>query len=146
MDQKQLKEYIVERSEAGDFDDAVHEWELDRVELSSDPETCPCGQFPIKELCWIKNKNNDITVFVGNRCIKRFMGVDHTALFTMIRKLDADAYATVPETVLNEAYGNRKINDWEWQFYFDIFRKRNLSVKQLDRKRIINVKIRNAFS
>lgn len=50
---RQLKDHILSLSNAATCEAAVKEWSLTGIYESDDPETCPCGHFPILEICAI---------------------------------------------------------------------------------------------
>src|SRR3712207_7040305 len=57
------------------------EWDLVAVEISEEFDHCPCGQ-EIKEHCYIRNRQNGNSTYVGNVCINRFIQIrseEHTS-------------------------------------------------------------------
>jgi hypothetical protein len=143
-----LPERIVELSKADMWRTAVKEWEPDGVDVleAEDMETCLCGHFPIKELCYIRNKENGNTAIVGNHCIKKFSAHDPAhAVFGDVPKIIASAKRILqnpsgsasPEMV---AFARKKglFSARDALFYNDIWRKRNLSFAQLKYKQRLN--------
>lgn len=64
-----LRHYCKEQN---DYDKMVEEWIVMNRVYSDDPQTCICGQYPINELCYIKHKETNETLCIGNRCIEHF--------------------------------------------------------------------------
>lgn len=138
-----LKAHIIGLSESDHWESAKLEWELDHVEVldvdpETPPETCPCGHFPIVEVCWIRNTLNGQCTFVGNVCVKRFFGMPADAVADGFRRVLAN-----PEKALNAAatefcHTQGWINDWERHFCLDTCRKRRMSGRQLEKRIQIN--------
>jgi eukaryotic-like serine/threonine-protein kinase len=55
---QQLRDAIIERSVAKNWDAARLEWRLNHIFEVDDPETCLCGHFPIIEICVLANRKN----------------------------------------------------------------------------------------
>src|SRR3546814_8241288 len=72
---ERLKAHIVPLSVSSTFDVARREWDLVGVEISEEFDNCPCGQ-DIKEHCYIHNRLNGNSTYVGNVCINRFIQID----------------------------------------------------------------------
>ena len=53
-----LTQSIIEKSESNTWGPAKNEWELDSIFDSDEQETCACGHFPIKEVCVLRNIQN----------------------------------------------------------------------------------------
>jgi len=68
---ERLKEHILSLSVSKNFEVAKTEWSLHSIEVSEEMDSCPCGQ-DIKEHCYIENKKNGNTTYVGNVCINIF--------------------------------------------------------------------------
>lgn len=145
MSQEQLHEEIIARSEATTWALARQEWGLKNIWMSDTAQTCLCGPHPIKEICEIENQVNGATTEVGNCCVNHFLGMNSEQFFTSVRKVRADGEASFNEATIEFAHGLGIITDWERGFYLDIWRKRVLSPKQLNRKRQINEKMMKHF-
>ncbi|MEM5370282.1 hypothetical protein V4C53_30170 [Paraburkholderia azotifigens] len=75
---------------------AKFEWEPAFVyfneETNSDgtkhrPGTCLCTHTPIIEHCVIKNRFNGKEATVGNCCVKKFLGVDESKVFSCLKRI-----------------------------------------------------------
>lgn len=137
-----LVKYLVPKSIADNFDDARREWFLDGMEINEGTIKCPCGQI-IKELCFIKNKHTQERVFVGNVCVKNFIGLDTGTAFAGLKRIKADPTANANIDLIEHAYDYGYIFDKEYAFLLQTCRKRKLSDKQLAWKEKINKRILN---
>src|SRR5690606_16058714 len=99
------------------------------------------SHFPIIEICVIKNKNNKNEAIVGNCCVKKFLGLPSNDIFSAMKKIKKDVEKSINAATLRYAFEKKWINTWEFDFYTDIFRKRNLTDKQTQKKKQINQKI-----
>lgn len=141
MSKYKLSKEIVALSEANTWYEAKLEWLLDNVYEAEEPETCLCGHFPIIEICVLRNKENHNSAVVGNCCVKKFIGLPSNKIFQAYKRVRKDDTKSVNAEALEHAYGKHWISDWEIGFYFDIMRKRNLSVNQARKKKEINTKL-----
>jgi hypothetical protein len=134
----QLIEKIVQLSQSKDWHEARFEWHLETIEDSEDPEECLCGQFPINELCWLRNTKNGNQALVGNVCVHKFMGIDSHKLFDCLRKIQKDDTKALNADLIEYANGKGWINNWEHQFLLTTVSKRSLTDKQVAKRRQIN--------
>lgn len=138
---ERLKEHIIPLSVASDFQTAKAEWRLVAIEISDEFDNCPCGQ-EIKEHCYIRNRLNGNETYVGNVCIKNFMGIDTGNLFDGLKRIAKDIDANANEDLIEHAWRMGYLHDEkEYMFLQSIKRKRKLSEKQLQWKRFINKRI-----
>lgn len=138
---QRLSAHILPLSAANDFHEACREWFLVDVQLSEDWGACPCGQ-GIKEHCYIRNRVNGNTTWVGNVCVRRFMQIDAGNLFSGLRRIAANDTASPTPDLID--YARRKgylYGDNEHKFLLDTMRKRKLTSKQLDWRQKINRRI-----
>lgn len=140
---EKLKDHILSLSEADDFDAARKEWDLINVEVSEELGKCPCGQ-SIKEHCHIRNNLNGNTTWVGNVCIKRFIGINTGQLFAGLKRIVQNPSANPNEDLIIYAdeFGYIYSKE-EYQFLMNIRHKRNQSQKQIAWKKKINRRIIN---
>lgn len=141
MSQERLRLEIVARSVADAWHSARHEWSLDEIYMSDEPDTCLCGHHPIREICVIENRENAAKVEVGNCCVNNFLGLESEQLFASVRRVKLDAGASLNADAIAYAFSRGIINEWERKFYFDIWRKRKLSPRQNKVKMKINAKV-----
>ncbi len=111
-----LREQILARSQALDWEVARKEWGLVTIFEAEEPETCLCGHYPIIEICEISNRITKHRAEVGNCCVKRFLGLRSDLIFSTIKRIRKD-----PDKSLNAdaaAYFKAKgvLNDWEYSF------------------------------
>jgi hypothetical protein len=139
---EKLKAHILPLSNSKNFYHAKNEWILVGVELNEDWDNCPCGQ-SIKELCYIKNQLNNQKTYVGNVCIKKFIGIDTGNLFAGLKRIAKDDTANANEDLIIHAYKLGYIFEKEYSFLMDTKNKRKLSEKQLLWKQKINNRITN---
>ena len=138
MSHKQLSAEIVQRSVATRWDEARLEWGLETVYFADEPDTCLCGHFPIIELCVLRNKKNGREAVVGNHCVKKFMGLPSEKIFAALRRIQRAREAALNPEAIDYVHGRGWINAWERNFYFDTWRKRELSVRQMQTRVNIN--------
>lgn len=136
-----LAKEIIKLSDNSTWHLAKLEWSLEQVYFADEPETCLCSHFPIIEICVIKNKNNKKEAIVGNCCVKKFLGLPSNDIFSSMKKIKKDVEKSVNSATLRYAFEKNWINSWEFEFYSDIFRKRNLTDKQTRKKKQINQRI-----
>lgn len=136
-----LKDNILNLSHTSDWKAAIKEWRLVDVVESEIPETCLCGHFPIIEICTIKNIVTGKYAEVGNVCVKRFIGIRSDLIFSSIKKVKSDISKSFNVKSIDFFHDMGVINDYEYKFSCDTFRKRNLSERQLDVRQKINTKI-----
>lgn len=138
MSEYQLSQEIVRLSIASTWAEARKEWALEKVFIQSQPSQCLCGQFPIKEICVLRNRVNGNRAEVGNVCVHQFLGLPSRKIFSALERIgDDESKALNPETI-DHAHERGWINDWERAFYLDTWRKRALSSKQLAKRQQIN--------
>jgi hypothetical protein len=129
---------IIQLSFAKTWDAAKLEWALLEIYEAKDPEACLCGHFPIIEICVLLNQHNRARATVGNCCVKRFIGLPSDKIFQAVKRIRKEPLKSLNREAIQHAFERKWINDWERKFYFDIMRKRSLSVSQADKKKQIN--------
>ncbi len=141
MAEHKLRREIVSLSVSDTWKIAKDEWKLNDIYFADEAETCLCGHFPIIELCELKNTKNKKIVVVGNCCVKKFIGLPSNKIFQAVKRVRKDSKKGLNGEVIELAHSNRWINDWEYKFYIETFRKRKLSERQLFKRREINEKV-----
>ena len=132
-----LVQQILKRSEAKDWANAVEEWELTSIERSDIPHTCLCTHYPIKELCHLYNSKTDERVTVGNCCVRLFDLVP----LKLDRVFRALTRGRLNKALIEFAYDNGIISDWEYKFSCSTWRRRVLSDKQWAKRDAITERI-----
>ncbi|GAA0775746.1 hypothetical protein [Brevundimonas olei] len=143
---KQLKAAILSMSRAQDWESAKPEWKLIGISEADTPETCLCGHFPIIERCTITNRVTNKTTEVGNVCVKRFLGFRSDLIFAAIKRIRGDMDKSINADAAVFFHEQGIINDWEYGFQQNTFRKRNLTGSQMATRHSINRKILNAIA
>jgi hypothetical protein len=138
-----LKAHVLGMSVSDHWESAKLEWELDHVEVldvdeGAPPETCPCGHFPIVEMCWLRNNANGRFTFVGNVCVKRFFGLPVDAVADGFRRIIDDNEKALNAAATEFCFSQGWINKWERGFCLDTCRKRKLTGSQLNKRVQIN--------
>ena len=138
-----LIQAITAKSVAQSWDEAKREWDLMEIYFCEEgfAETCICGHYPIKECCVLDNKLNRNTVIVGNVCVKRFIGINTPLIFDAVKRVAADRGKALNYEALEYMYKKGWVNEWEFKFYQDTWRKRVLTSKQLTTRKNINTKV-----
>lgn len=137
---ERLRAHILQLSSSKDFQTAKIEWDLVGVEISEEFDECPCGK-EIKEHCYIHNRLTGKETYVGNVCIKQFMGVDTGTLFAGLQRIIVDGGAAPNKALIDYANSHGYIYENEYTFLKQTARKRNLSAKQLSWRQKINRRI-----
>jgi len=140
MSEYQLTTELIKLSSSQKWDEAKLEWQLIDVEKVEDAESCLCGHYPILEICTIKNIKTTESARVGNCCVKKFNN-QSDKIFKAISRIKKDKTKSLNAETIDFAFNKKWITDKDRNFYIDIFRKRNLSIKQNDWKKSINNKI-----
>jgi hypothetical protein len=143
---KILREQIILRSIADNWDDAKDEWEVSHIYLDHEGDNCLCTQ-DICECCVLCNIHTGEETIVGNVCVNRFLGIDHSTVFKCIgRIMDDPEFAPVNHATVSYIYQRGWINDWERKFLYSTARKRSLSYKQAAKRHQINMTLIAKFS
>jgi hypothetical protein len=138
---ERLKSYILPLSVAFNFEAARQEWDLVAVEISEEWDNCPCGQ-DIKEHCYIRNRHNGNSTYVGNVCINLFIQISTGNLFEGLKRIAQDDTANANNDLIEHAYRMGYLySEKEYHFLLQTARKRILSKAQVDWKRKINRRI-----
>ena len=141
MSEYKLSQRIIALSQASSWTLAKQEWSLHSIYQAEEPDTCLCGHFPIIEICVLKNKLNDNETVVGNHCVRNFIGLPSDKIFQAIKRISIDDSKSLNAEAIVHFHYKGWINDWEYNYYSDILRRRALSIKQLSKKRQINGKV-----
>jgi len=142
---KLLKETILARSHATDWELAKKEWKLKHIYEADEAETCLCGHTPIIEICVLSNTLNGQIAEVGNRCVKRFLGLRSDLIFAGIKRIRADISKALNTDSTVFFYNLGVITSWEYGFQNDTLAKRSMSLKQLEIRHRINQKVLDHF-
>ncbi|MHA1410650.1 MAG: hypothetical protein ACTSQY_10160 [Candidatus Odinarchaeia archaeon] len=130
---------IIELSVADEWHDAAMEWKLETIEYRKEGGYCICGHY-IKEHIQIKNMINGNRAIVGNCCITKFPQYsgkisDMKSCFRALKN------NKINSALIQFAYDEKKIKEWEYNFMMNIWRKRKLSPKQISKKEQVKRKI-----
>lgn len=138
---ERLKVHILPISESAQFEIARQEWDLVGVEISDELGSCPCGQ-EIKEHCYIRNRLNGNSTYVGNVCINRFIQIDTGNLFEGLKRIAEDISSNANNDLIEHAYRMGYLfGQKEYSFLKQTVLKRNLSAAQIAWKKKINQRI-----
>lgn len=138
---ERLKAHILPLSVSRAFNSARTEWDLVAVEISEEFDNCPCGQ-EIKEHCYIRNRLNGNSTYVGNVCINRFIQIDTGNLFDGLKRIAADNGANPNHDLIEHAYRMGYLfGEKEYTFLKQTALKRKLSPAQLAWKKKINRRV-----
>lgn len=138
---QQLKAHILPLSNAATWEIAVKEWSLTGIHEADEPETCPCGHFPILEVCSIHNRVTGHSTEVGNICVKRFLGLRSDLVFAAIKRIRKDPDKSLNAEAIAFFRERGVLNEWEYNFCENTIRLRRLTVAQLSKRQDINRKV-----
>ena len=137
---ERLVAHILPLSKASTFNLARLEWELRYIEVSDEPDHCPCGH-EIREHCYIENVLTHAQTYVGNVCVHQFLGLKTGTLFDGLKRIKADPRANPNHALIDHAEKAGYIYPNEVAFLRSTAFKRKLSEKQLAWKEKINRRI-----
>jgi hypothetical protein len=138
---QQLKAHILPLSKADIWEMAAKEWSLTGIHEADEPETCPCGHFPIMEICSIHNRVTGHSTEVGNICVKRFLGLRSDLIFTSLKRIRKDPAKSLNADAIAFFHERRVLNEWEYNFCQNTMRLRSLTSAQLGKRQDINQKV-----
>ncbi len=139
---ERLKAHILPLSVSQNFHAAKQEWTLIGIEVSEEFDHCPCGQ-QIKEHCYLQNRLNGNTTYVGSVCVNNFVGIETGTVFAGLKRIAADDEASANEDLIEHAYRFGYIYEKEYKFLMETRFKRKLSAAQVSWKKKINRRITN---
>ena len=123
---KRFYDVLVKNSENKNWKKSINEWNIKNIIEGEYTTKCICGHIIIQR-CVIVNKINNNELVVGNCCIKKIPSF----------KKDFKAYKGLKDNKLNQslinlAFEKEIIDDWEYNFITETFRKNKmLSKKQI---------------
>jgi hypothetical protein len=141
MAHEQLIEGLLPLSVSDRWSIARREWVLSHIEISEEPRTCVCGQYPINELCYLHNTHNNADALVGNVCVQNFMGIESRPLFAAAKRLAKDLRKPMGERLYLFAVESRWLSAFEVGFYSNTRKRKRLTAKQMDVRIAINEKV-----
>jgi hypothetical protein len=141
---QRLRAHILGLSAASDWETARKEWAFVHVFESDEPNTCPCGHYPIIEICGIRNRITKQATDVGNVCVRRFLGYRSDLIFKALKKIRKDDTKSLNADAITFFYEWHLLTNWEYRFLQSTMRKRSLSPAQAETRQRINKKILEA--
>ena len=140
-----LIQAVLENSISEDWDGAIDEWDQIGWDYVQSDGTCACGKQHISELNFVRNRFTGIELIIGSECINKFFNYQIQGLHASINKVIKEPHKSLHMDIIRTAYHNGIINQWEKNFYLDVYRKqsRSMSYKQIQTKESINSKILN---
>lgn len=145
---KDLMNEIVDCSNSDIFIVAASEWDwIDSylIPFGEDLDFCLCGH-EIRECCIIRNRYTGHERVVGNCCVNKFMTTESDLVFQCISRLRVDITKSLNSATIEYAYRKLAISEWEYNFYYDIKKKRKPSYKVLKIKTRINKNVLKIFN
>ncbi len=141
MSKGNLKENILELSEATTWDIAKLEWSLLKIYETEEPENCLCCHSPIQEFCVLKNAQNSKKTIIGNCCVKELLNLPSDKIFQAIKRIRDDDQKALNEEAIQYAYNKKWINYFEYGVLLKTKSMRKLSYSQLQTRMGINRKV-----
>ena len=145
MAYKQFFNEILSHSTSKTWGEAKKEWIPKDSYDAEEFQTCICGHYPIKNIHIIQNQSNGASLEIGNQCVKKFFDPEIVSMIKSLQKIKKDITKSVSVDMLYFLINKKAINQWEFDFYENIRRKRKLSEKQLDKKLKLNERIIRLF-
>jgi len=145
-----LKEEMLGKSRALNWDEARLEWSFHEAYLDATPTHCLCGH-GIRERCVLHNASTNCFVLVGSKCVREFMyelcqEVPTGAIFASIRRVRADWSKPLHRHLVKMAHTKRHITPREVAWYLDNHRRRKLTLGELNYRIYLNGRILNPLS
>ena len=137
----QLTRKIIALSEADQWQLARAEWDLQEIYFEDKPSTCLCSKYPIIEICVLRNRKNGNTAEVGNVCVNKFLGIPSKIIFDGLKRVSKDDSKALNNAASHYAFRKGWISEWEHGFLVSTARTRDLSGKQLAKRREINRRV-----
>lgn len=132
--QKILESKIIVNSEAKNFEDAILEWFVKEVIISSDNKSCCCGQSPIKDIVVLINTKNQKELVFGKVCANLLL---RTTVFNKI--FDSLMENRVNRNIIKYAYHSHIISLWEFDFIMAMHNSRKMLLHhEKQRSEIVN--------
>lgn len=128
---------ILNSSKSGNWDEAIREWHLENIFWTKEFGKCLCRHL-IKQHCIMRNVLNENTITVGNCCINKFPSHKNKD-FTLV--LQALKKGSVNAALITLSHDFARINDWEYNFMMNVWRKRYFSEKQMRKYNTIKTKL-----
>jgi hypothetical protein len=123
-----LFDEVLKKSDNKEWDKAKKEWEIITITTIDDIYNygaCTCGKTNIKNIIQLLNKINNNELIVGNCCINRFFEIKTAnKVFNAIKKNRINNF------MIEDSYKKNVLNNWEYNFIKDIYKKKKLSDKQ----------------
>jgi len=130
---------LLKYSEAKRWEDARQEWRLNHIWYADieDARTCECGHYPICEICVVENEVNDTILEIGNCCVNQI-----SPEFDALKRIfPALREGRINPAIIDYAFKQMIINEWERDFLQDVWRKYSYSPKQAAKFKQIRHKI-----
>lgn len=139
MSERIFNENLLLKSKNSDLLSAIKEWKLKSAFIGKD--SCICGKTPIKHICLMKNIHNNNVIIVGSSCVEKFFHIPTGKMFSDFAKVEKNILAKLDSFTIEFLFKNYLINSWEYEFYMNINKWRNLSEKQVNCLRKINERL-----
>lgn len=136
-----LTKEIIALSNSNTWESAKNEWVLSEVYEEDEPTTCLCGHFPIIEVCVLRNRLNGAETIVGNVCVKKFLGLPSDRIFSALKRISKNNTKSLNSESIEYMKKRGWLNDWEYGFYYNTYKKRVLTEKQMEKRVSINQKL-----
>ena len=94
----------------------------------------------------IANRVTDHRAEIGNRCVKRFLGLRSDRIFAAIKRIRKDITRSLNADAIVFFHERSLINAWEYNFLQDTLNKRVLSPAQEATRLKLNRKVLEAVS
>jgi hypothetical protein len=139
----QLVDRVMQVSKSSNWDDMKKEWAVDKIYYipeEEEMETCLCGHYPIREVIILKNKVTEHKIKIGNCCVNKFFdNPDANKVFAALKKGKKN------RMMIDILYEKNLLNEREFNFLCDVWRKRKMSEKQRHWYESLKIGILNHF-
>ena len=136
---KILQEELLPLSEASYWEEARPEWVVHRIFMAEETQTCLCSHDPIREICVLRNRKTGALAEVGNVCVNHFLGLSSNKLFAAVKRIQEEPRFKAPNPdLIKIALDRGWVDQWQYDFTLDTWRKQNLSDCQRNVRERIN--------
>ncbi len=111
---RQLRDSILALSAATDWEVARKERSFVDISEADEPETCLCNHLPVIEICTIFNRTTGHRAEIGNRCVKRFLGLRSDLVFAAIKRIRKDIGKSLNADAIVFFHRRGLLNAWMW--------------------------------
>lgn len=133
---------VLKYSVNKDWEYSRLEWKVIKFSISDSYVKCICTH-KIGKVCHVKNNMNGKVIKAGVCCVNKFFKINYGYIFNDIKKQKQCESNRLSKETLVFCCNYGYINEWEYNFYTNIYTRRSLTEKQMSKYIHINKKVLN---